>query len=80
MPWELFFVLLFFDSLWTASAAVSDPCMWFHSTNHPAVSKPVTVVVGVPVVVIDGLPLFWRDARAFGCSGPEGGDCGPWVT
>ena len=25
----------------------------------------------------DGPPRFRRDARAFRCSGPEGGDCGP---
>ena len=41
------------------------------------VDVPVVVVV---VVVIDGPPRFWRGARAFCCSGPEGGDCGPWVT
>ena len=29
------------------------------------------------VVVIGGPPRFWRDARAFCCSGPEDGDCGP---
>ena len=40
----------------------------------------LTVIVVVRVVVIDGQARFWRDARAFCSSGPEGGDCGPGVT
>ena len=40
------------------------------------VAVPIVIVV-VPVVGIDGPPRFWRDARAFRCSGPEDGECGP---
>ena len=37
-----------------------------------------SVIVIVPVVVVIGRPpRFWRDARAFCRSGPEGGECGP---
>ena len=48
---------------------------------HGASRVEATVfIVVVPVVVIDKPPRFWRDACAFCGSGPEGGDCGPWVT
>ena len=43
-----------------------------------AVVAVLTVFVVVPVVVVNaGPPRFWRDARAFCCSGKESGECGP---
>ena len=37
----------------------------------------ITVIFVVPVVVIDGPPWFWRDARAFCCCGPKAGTADP---
>ena len=42
-----------------------------------AVVAVLSVIVVVPVLVFDGPPRFGRDARAFCCSGPESGECGP---